>query len=223
MIIYICKNKIDGKSYIGQSQFSLTIRWRRHRVKAKMGSPYYFHNAIRKYGPEAFDCQVLWEGTVSKNTLDAMESTFIFMLDTKAPLGYNISNGGRGNSGFKHSEEARAKIGLASKNRVFSPEARQNMSNARKGITLSEETKQKIRLANLGKIRPVEDRLKISEAQIGRKLTNEWRENIRKSRIGTKRSEETRKKMSNMRKGRPWSEQRKINWYARKSAQGQGE
>jgi len=212
MIVYICKNKINGKCYIGQSQFSLLLRWKRHCVKAKAGSPYYFHNAIRKYGPNAFEHKILWEGTVSKNTLDAIESTFIFMKNTKFPLGYNISDGGKGNSGFHHTKEARIKIGSAGMGKIMSLETRQKLSEAHKNKRLSKETKQKIRLANLGKIRPIEDCLKISRAQTGRKLSKEWKDNIRKSRLGTKRSDETKKKMSDMRRGKPWSERRRALW-----------
>ena len=51
MIIYKITNIINGKSYIGQTAYSLNERWLSHlsdMVKKKDNN--YFHNAIRKYG-----------------------------------------------------------------------------------------------------------------------------------------------------------------------------
>lgn len=53
------------------------------------------------------------------------------------------------NLGKKRSDATKIKIGLASKARVITDEARINMSNAQKGRKHSEETKEKIRQSNL--------------------------------------------------------------------------
>lgn len=54
---------------------------------------------------------------------------------------------GRGSPGYPKSPEHRQKISDATKGRVFSDEARANMSAASKGRPKSEEHKQKIREA----------------------------------------------------------------------------
>ena len=49
--IYKITNKVNGKSYIGQTRNTVEFRWRQH-YKAKDNK--YFHRAIQKYGKENF-------------------------------------------------------------------------------------------------------------------------------------------------------------------------
>jgi len=89
-----------------------------------------------------------------------------------------------------HSEEAKKKIGAASKKRVVSEETRQKMSLAAKSRTHSPETKKKI-----------------SEIQKGKKLSQESIRKRSETVRGRKRSEETKKKISDAQKGRKFSEE----------------
>jgi hypothetical protein len=54
MLIYKATNKINNKSYIGQTTETLDIRIRRHLYSIKTRRNYYFCNALRKYGKENF-------------------------------------------------------------------------------------------------------------------------------------------------------------------------
>src|ERR1700723_3714107 len=60
-IIYCQTNRITGKRYIGQTKFTLRSRWKEHVQYARAGQVgcRYFFAAIRKYGPDAFDHEVL--------------------------------------------------------------------------------------------------------------------------------------------------------------------
>ena len=56
----------------------------------------------------------------------------------------NITDGGEGSSGRRHSEEAKRKISLANKGREKSPEVRKALSERMKNFKHSEESKAKI-------------------------------------------------------------------------------
>lgn len=90
-IIYKITNKVNGKSYIGQTRYSLEFRWRQH-IHKKDNT--YFHNAIRKYGAENFSIEILEECEVSK--LNEREMFYIAKLNTFKE-GYNLTIGGDGN------------------------------------------------------------------------------------------------------------------------------
>lgn len=91
-LIYKVTNKVTGKSYIGQTRYSLEFRWRQHLHKKDNT---YFHNAIRKYGPDNFSREVLEECDVSE--LNSREIYYIAKYDTFRN-GYNLTKGGEGNS-----------------------------------------------------------------------------------------------------------------------------
>ena len=144
----------------------------------------------------------------------------------------NMTFGGEGTSGFKHSEETKRKIGEASKGREFSEEvkrkisegnkgkknseeAKRKMSESHKGIKYSEEAKRKISEACKCKKRSEETKLKISEARKGIKLSEEHKKKISEAIKGKKQSEETKlkrsKSMKGKNKGKKLSEETKQN------------
>ena len=60
MIIYMATNKVNGKRYIGQTIGKFERRKKKHISDAKSErDSFYFHSAIRKYGPENLEWQVL--------------------------------------------------------------------------------------------------------------------------------------------------------------------
>lgn len=97
--IYKYQNKINGKVYIGQS---VDIRQRQYTHKScafnERASDYnsQFHQAIRKYGFENFDFEIIAElqpEEYTKETLNNLEIFFIKMYDS-FHNGYNASPGG---------------------------------------------------------------------------------------------------------------------------------
>lgn len=90
-IIYKVTNKVNGKSYIGQTRYTLEFRWRQHLHKK---DNVYFHNAIKKYGAENFSVEVLEECDVDK--LNSREIFYIAKYNT-FENGYNLTLGGDGN------------------------------------------------------------------------------------------------------------------------------
>lgn len=94
--IYMIKNKINGKKYIGQS-VNIERRWYDHKYKAFYKDEISFdspiHQAFRKYGVENFDFTILSECLV--NELDQKEKDLIVENQSMYPNGYNIMIGGQ--------------------------------------------------------------------------------------------------------------------------------
>lgn len=61
--IYRVTNKVTNLSYIGQTRYTVEFRWKQHQ-HTDDGS--HFHNAIKKYGIENFEVEILEECEFSK-------------------------------------------------------------------------------------------------------------------------------------------------------------
>lgn len=90
------------------------------------------------------------------------------------PVLVNKTAGGQGITGLKHSDAAKAAVSAANKGRKWSIEARQKMSQQRKGVPsplkgvpLSPEHKAKVVSVNVGRVKSEETKKKIAAPQIG--------------------------------------------------------
>jgi group I intron endonuclease len=143
-----CITSPSGKQYIGQTKRNYNKRFNEHCKLLK--SCILLENAIKKYGKDNMKFEILLE--INNNLLDEYEKSFINMLSTLEPYGYNIRNGG--SKGF-HSELSRQRMRdskLGEKNHNFgkprSDETKMAISNAKSGVnhhfygkTLSQEHK----------------------------------------------------------------------------------
>jgi group I intron endonuclease len=89
-IIY-CLTSPSGKKYIGQTKRSFDKRLKEHSNCA--GNCIILENAIKKYGIDSFDYEILIE--INDTLLDEYETKFIDLLDTLEPNGYNVRSGGK--------------------------------------------------------------------------------------------------------------------------------
>ena len=94
--IYKITNKINNKIYIGQSSY-VEKRWERHRTGPfnPNNNQYHtpFYRAIRKYGLDNFNFEVIEE--CSQSELNDKEIYWIKYYDTTNPeKGYNLTEGG---------------------------------------------------------------------------------------------------------------------------------
>ncbi len=111
MIVYLVKNKMNGKGYVGQTRRALNERWAEHvhnALQMKKEMPIYA--AIRKHGADNFEVTVLQE-CMSDVELNAAEMEWIAKLGTFSN-GYNATRGGFGISGYRHTEDAKRRMGL---------------------------------------------------------------------------------------------------------------
>lgn len=107
-IIYRATCLLNNKSYIGQTSKSLTRRQNQHNRSAINKSNFAFHRAIRKYGFDNFKWEIL------KTDLNHDQANFyeIYLIKSLKP-DYNMTGGGKGITGFKHSNSTKNKISRA--------------------------------------------------------------------------------------------------------------
>ena len=160
--VYMHKNKINGKIYIGITGKDPKIRWNN-------GSGYrktYFAKAIKKYGWNNFDHIILFEN-LTKEEACKKEIELIKLYDANNPsIGYNTAKGGEINCGYHISEERKKHlhdINLGENHPQYgkhrSEDTKRKISESRKGIKFSKEHREKLSKAKKGKkpsnIRPV--------------------------------------------------------------------
>jgi group I intron endonuclease len=134
-IIYLIKNKLNNKCYVGQTIRTLQKRWKEHCDSNRKGS--VINSVILKYSPDNFEITVIVE--TDNDKLDELEVKYIKEYNSLYPNGYNIQTGGNLNK--KHCKESREKMRLSKlgeKNHNF-------------GKHRSDETKKKISLSKIGK------------------------------------------------------------------------
>lgn len=164
MIIYLIKNRLNSKAYVGMTKRSLKQCWREHIRNARVNKDeMLIYSAIRKYGPEAFEVSMLQECTTIEEMKNA-EPRWIEKLGTHASLGcgYNMTFGGEGISGYRHTEKTKKKMSEMRRGKKFGPmseETKRNISKARKGLGTGP------RLHVRGWHHSEEARTKISESQ----------------------------------------------------------
>lgn len=190
MIIYLAKNKIDGKVYIGKTTKTLEERMIQHLTSNKS----YFHKSLRKYGKENFIWTIL-EQCYSEEELNEKEIWYIKHYDSVGKKGYNLTYGGEGGT---PSDETKKKI---------SETCKQNgvgkwMGDGRSGINLgkitSEETKMKISISHKG-LTPWKWK-KFSEEHI--KNLSESHKGLESGMKGKKHTDESKRKISESKKGK---------------------
>lgn len=196
---------IDGTNdfeYIGQTTKTVEERFKQH---AQADS--YIGHVIRARGEDLFVVAVL-KVCHSKDELDFWERHFIKLRNTKAPNGYNLTDGGEGTLGHKHSPETLKKLSKAHKGIKKSPEAREKLSRSLRGRKFTPEhcanisaSKRGEKHPNYGKHRSAETRERISEANKGKVFTPEHCEHISEAKKGQIPSDETRDRMSEARRG----------------------
>ena len=91
-LIYLSKNKINNKIYIGQTIQTLEKRKRRHENDALSNSDHViFHRALKKYGIENFEWSVL-ESNIEEKFLNDKEKYYIKKYKSNDPdIGYNMT------------------------------------------------------------------------------------------------------------------------------------
>lgn len=175
MIIYKATNKINGKSYIGQTRRSLSVRKKQHERSAEFECKTKFHCAIKCYGPDNFEWKVL-ASTDSLEELNDLEVFFIKKYDT-VNTGYNMYYGGDNNA----MDDKNVK--LYHLECMRSPEVRKKISETMKKRRAEETEEQKIvHNKNVSKgLRRFYDSGKKPNYKLPQRLTEEHKEALRKS------------------------------------------
>lgn len=150
-LIYLYRSP-SNKLYIGQTTNEKNRKSQHKKSSATLETK--LARAFRKYGYDNFEYEVLIKFNPTsdlvklKRVLDKLEMRYIALYNS-VEKGYNITKGGEGVLGFKHSEETKAYISKCSKEHM-TPEAREHLSKiltGREGIhhVCSEEIKETLK------------------------------------------------------------------------------
>ena len=170
------ENKINGKIYIGLTTRSIEKRLEEHRTGRSIACR-AIYNAIKFHGWENFETD--WYECPDED-LNFDEELLVREMETLAPRGYNLREGGGGNG--KMSEETKQKCSEAKRGennywygKTHGYNTKQKMSKSQCGRTHTDESKQKMSELRLGKPHGEETKQKMSEAQQGEKNHNSKR------------------------------------------------
>lgn len=201
--MYQITNTVNGKCYIGYTSKTPEQRFREHKKRARLGSDFHFHSAIRKYGDDAFRPEILF---VEESLEGAKETEILLILDRQPE--YNKTFGGDGTHGHPMTDETRDKIRrntpvrrgedhpLFGKSRPDTSEmnrgrkgvknpnlARKGFSHHMFGKSHSESTLQKMSESQKGKIFSEEHRAKLSASAKARHLREKTQKNSSETKI----------------------------------------
>jgi hypothetical protein len=176
--------------------FYIGIGQNKSRAYSTKGRNKFWQRIVDKCG---YEVEILFDN-LDYEQAKLKEKEFIFLYgraNTCNGLLCNLTDGGDGALGYKHSSESLIKIGLKSKNRIKSIEQINKWKDSIKNYIVSDETKEKIK-KNL----------------TGKKHNQEWKNNQSKSQIGKRLSQEAKIKISIALKGRkkpPITEEHRKN------------
>ncbi|MCC8068725.1 MAG: GIY-YIG nuclease family protein [Ruminococcus sp.] len=182
-IIYLHKNKINNKVYIGQTCQKPEYRW--NNGEGYKRQP-YFYNAIKKYGWNNFE-HIILETNLTQEEANEKEKYYIqYYHSNETQYGYNMREGGK--EDFKCKKEVGLKISKTAKGHITSEETKQKISKANsgkiswvKGKHLSEEHKRHISKSKQGKKFSQEHKQYLSEAHSSQELILKNKQNLGKS------------------------------------------
>ena len=193
-INYVHTNRVNCKSYVGWATVTegqtpheaMMRRWKEHCEYAKNGQQFLLSRALRKYGEDVWDHEVL-EIVSTLKFAKHMEVLWIVQRRTYAfdegNHGYNMTRGGDGTNGLPCSDETREKRRVG-----------------RLGVKASEQTilrqssSQKKRFAD--PVKYAAYRASIAHRDSSYASTSEYAEKIRTVHLGRKRSKETGERIS---------------------------
>jgi group I intron endonuclease len=219
--IYLARNKVNGKSYVGQTTQQPERRFAQHRLRLGNSHCKAFGAALKCHGYDAFEFSIIGE-SADKATLDEAEIAAITLYDCLAPCGYNLKTGG---AFGKHSAQTKRKMSLARQGKRLPPtqiekirlrmlgtspslEARAKIAAALRGRPMLEANKAALRAANLGRVPSMESCQKMSRNRSGIPVSEAKKEKLRIANLGKRHSTETRAKMS---------ASQRAQWAARKT------
>lgn len=207
--IYVIRNRLDGKVYVGSAR-RVAHRWWQHQrdlEKNEHGNR-HLQGAWLKYGAATFDFRLLEVVPDSKNLLEREQHHMDVLNASDRKFGYNLQPLARSSLGVRRTDETRARCSLAALARPprepWTQAARDNLSRAKKGCVLgplTEAHKEKLSDVLTGRLFTAEHCAKIGAANRLRVLSDETKDKIRKSNTGYRHSAEAKQRMSDARKG----------------------
>lgn len=163
--IYLTKNLVNGKSYVGWHATDVLY-------DGYLGSGIALKKAIKKYGKDFFINGIL--EFCKPNNIFEKEIEWIEKLKTYGK-GYNLTKGGDGCLGLKHSIESRKIMSEKHSGKILSKDHKKNIGKSLEGniniggwnknLHWDEKTKNKISIGNLNKTLSDKSKMHMSESK----------------------------------------------------------
>lgn len=209
-VAYLITNTVNGKRYIGIAR-NARRRWTSHKTEAMSGGCRAINRAIAAYGPENFIFEVIASAR-SWTDLLALERILIEQEGTHVSLdkGYNVTLGGEGILGVRHSVATKAEMSAKKIGRHLSETHRAAISRSLKGLPKSDAHIFKLKsrkrpdtvARQIGVPRRAETVAKVSAALKGRRPSDESLRAAHAAWTGSKHTPEARAKISAAGRGR---------------------
>ena len=150
--VYCHTNKQNGKMYFGITCRKPEYRWRHGKGYCKNS---YFTSAIKKYGWENFNHQII-ANNLTKDEAFEMEKSLIKKYNTtNENYGYNIGCGGEhGAEGSKRTEKQNKAKSIQMKIRMKRPDTIEKIRKNRTGMKFSDEHIENLRKSHIGHTPP---------------------------------------------------------------------
>lgn len=191
MVVYKATNKVNNKSYIGQTTYTIGKRSHEHIKFSEYGSSTIFHKAIRKYGEENFKWEVICE-CKDIDELNEKEQYYIkehntFMIDG----GYNMNFGGKNKVLQLECPKCNKIGGCGSMIRWHFDNCGKHQKQKRVecpecGNVGGVNNMKRYHFENCGILPTKEFSAKLRKAHLGKKLSEEHKSNISKGTMGKK-------------------------------------
>jgi len=104
VFVYVITCHVNGKRYVGKSNMPAT-RWTSHKAEARSGCERPLYRAMRKYGTGAFEFEIVETCESEAASFEAEKLWILRLRSNERELGYNLTSGGEGASGFKPAPE----------------------------------------------------------------------------------------------------------------------
>lgn len=141
--VYVLKNVVNGKVYVGQTTKTTSQRWQTHLKHTKRRTSLQkITLAIIEFGPDAFTISEVCQSCCAED-LDNREREAIIFYDS-INNGYNVESGGRRK--FKVAESSKNKLREA-----WTEERKRQFRESQAGTTFSDERRANISKAKKGK------------------------------------------------------------------------
>jgi len=113
--IYLIINLITDKKYVGQS-INVNLRWKKHIYNSKNNimKSKFLYGAMNKYGINNFKIDII-ENNIDMECINEREKYWIKYYNSLAPNGYNLTIGGEGTFGYKHTYITKCQLSDISK------------------------------------------------------------------------------------------------------------
>jgi group I intron endonuclease len=203
--IYIIRNNINNKIYVGSSK-NLKNRLNEHKRKLRKNyhRNYHLQQSFNKYGEDNFTFEIIEECEL--NQLLQREVFWInYYQSFNRDKGYNLRDPQDNHFYSEETLQKQSQIKMGENNPMFgkttSEETKRKISEANKGHRHTEETKKLIGELSSKRIHTQETKNKISKANSGKEFSEEHKQKISEGLRGKEKSLEHRQHISESKRG----------------------